>query len=145
MEFATSSSVLNLARCAAGKPMKIVSNQTRNRMESWDLTIQTCCSVEDLLNSICLRNSDTRQYGVAVVYPSDNEWMDECSCSIVTEGLAYCSYLAQLVKTRTNHASNVQIHLQFFVDEYTQVNWNGRPPLEIAVAVPAGCLSIFAS
>ena len=43
------------------------------------------------------------------------------SCSIVTERLAYySSYLAQLVKTRTNHASNVQIHLKFIVDSHTQ-------------------------
>ena len=61
------------------QPVKIVSNQTRNRMESRDSKNQTCCSVENSLNSIGLRNSDTRQYGVTVVYPSDNEWMDESS------------------------------------------------------------------
>ena len=48
--------------------------------------------------------------------------MDECSCSIVTERLAYSSYLAlaQLVNRGTNHASNVQIHLKFVVDSHTR-------------------------
>ena len=69
--------VCNEQQCLESRPLcrwqsvKIVSDQTRNWMESRDSKNQTCCSVEDSLNLICLRDSDTRQYGVAVVYLSD--------------------------------------------------------------------------
>ena len=99
---------------------------------------EQCCSIKNWLNSICLWHNDTRQNGVAVVYFSDNEWMDESLCSLVTEGLAYCLYLAQPVRTRTNHASNVKIHLQFLVDNYTQVDNAGN-------CCSSSCLLIFAS